>query len=121
MTRSLEILTDLPDSAHQSGAVDLFSQVLGQITLTGDRVFARTPMAGGQLDLVAEASHLCIVAQGRMEVGSEDRASIMLEAGDLVLLTGGGGEPRLTALSQGTSLLIGRFSFATKSLLGMAF
>ena len=118
-------LTDRPESMAP-GPIDLLSQVLGQIRLTGDRVFAETLAAGGQLDLATGASYVCIVAQGRVQVRCGDDAPVTVEAGDLVLLTQGLSTqgvdaPRLAALSEGTSILVARFWSRLRELAGRAY
>lgn len=121
MTRLLESLTDHPEMDSQPAPIDLLSQVLGQIRLTGDRVFAQTLAAGSHVDLVAEASHVCIVVQGGVQVLCGNGALVTAEAGELVLLPRGATKGRLAAPGAAASLLVGRFSFDPESLRGIAF
>jgi len=110
-------LTDRP--ATSDSAPDLLSHVLGQIRLTGDRVYSRVLAPRDRLDLPAEAAHLCVVTDGNLHIEDGEQGLIVVAAGDLVMLRGGLGQLQLTAGEGAASLVLCRFRFDTDSLRDM--
>jgi AraC-like DNA-binding protein len=115
-------LIDHPDEATFSpSSTDLLSHVLGQIRLTGDGVQSGTLAPHGRLNLGADAAHLCVVTEGALHIDGDGRDPIVVATGDLLMLSRGAGELRLTTSDVPATVVLCRFRFDADSLRGMTF
>jgi AraC-like DNA-binding protein len=122
MTDLLENLTINPEMAvSRAASSDLLSHVLSQIRLTGDRVYSCTLASRGRLELETEAAHVCVVTEGILQMRRDDRATAVIDTGDLVLLPRGAGDLQLVAAASSATVIICRFRFDPDSLRGMIF
>jgi AraC-like DNA-binding protein len=122
MTELLENLTILPNMAAGGlASTDLLSHVLAQVRLTGGRLDSRTVPETGRLELEAEAGYVCIVTKGALRIVGDDRAPVVVDTGDLVLLPRGAGDGRLVSAGAPATTILCRFWFDPDSLRGMTF
>jgi AraC-like DNA-binding protein len=117
MTETLNDLTDLPTMSDP--APDLLSHVLGQIRLTGDRIRSRTLTPRDQLDLPADAAHLCVVTDGYLHIVGGGQGLTVVAAGDVVMFPRGLGQLQLAAWDTPASVVLCHFRFDTDSLRDM--
>jgi AraC-like DNA-binding protein len=118
----LENLTINPDmTAGGLTSTDLLSHVLAQIRLTGGRLHSSTLTERGRLELEAEAAYVCVVTEGALHIEGDDRTPVVVDTGDLVLLSRGAGDLRLVASGTPATSILCRFWFDPESLRGMIF
>jgi AraC-like DNA-binding protein len=123
MTELLKNLIDNPNMATDALASgDLLSHVLAQVHLTGGRLHSSTlTRRGRRLELEADAAYVCVVTEGALHIDRDDRAPILVDTGDLVLLPRGAGRARVVASTTPASTILCRFWFDPDSLRGMIF
>ncbi len=115
-----ENLTVLPEmEGGGAPSADLLSHVLAQIRLTGDRVYSCSLVQAGRLELEARAAHVCVVTEGALCIEGDERAPVIVDTGDLVMLPRGAGDLRLAASSAPATIVLCRFRFDPDSLRGM--
>ncbi|WP_426129495.1 AraC family transcriptional regulator [Pseudomonas sp. DWP1b1] len=100
---------------------DLLSQVLAQIRLTGDRVYACTLAHAQTLDLDEKSAHICVLQQGKLQLDVADQPAQNLNPGDVILLPHGPAGLVMTALDGAASVVICRFWFDASSFQAMLF
>ena len=81
---------------------DLLSQVLAQIRLTGDRVYACTLADAQTLDLDEKSAHICVLQQGQLQLDVADQPAQNLNPGDVILLPHGPAGLVMTAVDGAT-------------------
>lgn len=122
MMKALEDLIIHPELQLQGIASgDLLSQVLSQIRLTGDRVYASQLRAKERIQLEGRAAHVCVLKQGRLNVSKGGELAATIEAGDVFLLPRDVAELRISALGGPASVVVCRFWFDAGSLRAMLF
>lgn len=122
MTESLENLIVRPEGdASGAASADLLSNVLSQIRLTGDHVFAHALAPGERLPMSAGEAHVVVVTKGKVLLDGGDRPPSFIDAGDLVLLARGPGDRELSATEAPAEIVVCRFWFDPDSLRGMLF
>lgn len=119
--KSLEDLIVRPELQLQGIATgDLLSQVLSQIRLTGDRVYACRLQAKERMELEGRAAHVCVLQEGRLKV-SRSGEPTTIDSGDLFLVPRDAEELRISAVEGPASLIVCRFWFDASSLRAMLF
>ncbi|NCE82968.1 AraC family transcriptional regulator [Pseudomonas sp. Q1] len=122
MTNPLEHLIIHPEMQLEGLAKgDLLSQVLAQIRLTGDRVYASELTIGQPLKLDEKSAHICVVQQGGLQLESGGQPPVMLEQGDVLLLPHDPTGSRITACSGPATVVVCRFWFDASSFQAMLF
>jgi AraC-like DNA-binding protein len=122
MTELLEHLTNRPESGEGGDtSTDLLSHVLSQIRLTGDRVYSTTLKKRGRLRLQSDAAYVCVVTKGVLRLEQDGCTPLVIDTGDLVLLSRGAGDLRFTASDTSTTVILCRFRFDPDTLRDMIF
>jgi AraC-like DNA-binding protein len=122
MADLLENLTNHPETLVGGAAsTDLLSHVLAQIRLTGGGLSSCNLTRRGNLDLEAGMAHVCVVTKGALHMEQDDRESVIVETGDLLLLPRGAGDLRMVASGTPATVVVCRFRFDPDSLRGMIF
>src|SRR5687767_3207908 len=99
MMKSLEDLIVRPELQLQGIATgDLLSQVLSQIRLTGDRVYACRLQAKERMELEGRAAHVCVLQEGRLKVSRSGEPPTTIDSGDLFLVPRDAEELRISAV-----------------------
>lgn len=122
MIETLENLSVRPGEQQRAvTAGDLLSHVLAQIRLTGDDVASRTIEPGELLGLPPEEAHIILPTAGALRVEQPNQPPAFVEAGELLLIPRGSEGLRMSASTQGATLIVCRFWFDPDSLRGMLF
>jgi AraC-like DNA-binding protein len=120
MAKRPENLSIRPEESERGSANnDLLSHVLSQIRLTGEGIIRTTIAIGAELQLLSNAGHVCLVADGAVLVTSDDGLAVVAAAGDLILLPHGAGDVHLIGYEATATVIVCRFRFDPDSLRGM--
>ncbi|ROM43635.1 AraC family transcriptional regulator [Pseudomonas poae] len=122
MTNPLENLIIHPEMQLEGLAKgDLLSQVLAQIRLTGDRVYASELVIGQPLMLDEKSAHICVVQQGQLHLERGGQPPVTLEQGDVLLLPHDPTGITITACNGPAAVVVCRFWFDASSFQAMLF
>lgn len=122
MAELLEYLPIYPDSdVRNAMSADLLSHVLAQVRLTGDKVHSRTLRAGQATGLDPDTAHVLVVSEGALRLEGDPKNTVVVDAGDLLLLPRGAGDLRWVATGAPATFLSCRFWFDPASLRVMVF
>ncbi|KGE69730.1 MULTISPECIES: AraC family transcriptional regulator [Pseudomonas] len=100
---------------------DLLSQVLAQIRLTGDRVYACTLAQAQPLELDEKSAHICVLQQGQLRLEIAGQPPKTLNQGDVILLPHSPAGLAMTAVEGAATVVICRFWFDASSFQAMLF
>ncbi|NWC73785.1 AraC family transcriptional regulator [Pseudomonas sp. P7759] len=100
---------------------DLLSQVLAQIRLTGDRVYACTLAQAQPLELDEKSAHICVLQQGQLRLEIAGQPPKTLNQGDVILLPHSPAGLVMTAVEGAATVVICRFWFDASSFQAMLF
>lgn len=100
---------------------DLLSQVLAQIRLTGDRVYACTLAQAQPLELDEKSAHICVLQQGQLRFEIAGQPPKTLNQGDVILLPHSPAGMVMTAVQGAATVVICRFWFDASSFQAMLF
>lgn len=100
---------------------DLLSQVLAQIRLTGDRVYACTLAQAQPLELDEKSAHICVLQQGQLRLEIAGQPPKTLNQGDVILLPHSPAGMVMTAVQRAATVVICRFWFDASSFQAMLF
>ncbi|MGY2274268.1 MULTISPECIES: AraC family transcriptional regulator [Pseudomonas] len=100
---------------------DLLSQVLAQIRLTGDRVYACTLAQAQPLELDEKSAHICVLQQGQLRLEIAGQPPKTLNQGDVILLPHSPAGMVMTAVQGAATVVICRFWFDASSFQAMLF
>ncbi|MGY2361490.1 AraC family transcriptional regulator [Pseudomonas azotoformans] len=100
---------------------DLLSQVLAQIRLTGDRVYACTLAQAQPLELDEKSAHICVLQQGELRLEIAGQPPKTLNQGDVILLPHSPAGLVMTAVEGAATVVICRFWFDASSFQAMLF
>lgn len=100
---------------------DLLSQVLAQIRLTGDRVYACTLAQAQPLELDEKSAHICVLQQGQLRLEIAGQPPKTLNQGDVILLPHSPAGMVMTAVQGVATVVICRFWFDASSFQAMLF
>lgn len=100
---------------------DLLSQVLAQIRLTGDRVYACTLAQAQPLELDEKSAHICVLQQGQLRLEIAGQPPKTLNQGDVILLPHSPAGMVMTAVEGAATVVICRFWFDASSFQAMLF
>jgi AraC-like DNA-binding protein len=116
MTEPEKNLTILPDLALAGLAGgDLLSQVLARMRLTGDCVYSSTLAPRDPLELAPQTAHACAVSEGVIRMTGDDTAPVLIQSGELVLLSRGPGGLQFEACDEPSTVVVCRFWFDPES------
>lgn len=118
LRKNLTIRPELELEGLISG--DLLSQVLARIRLTGDRVYSTRLPAAGVLALKPQSAYVCVATQGTLGI-SQESGTVILQAGDLVLLPRGPGDMHICAVEGPAEAVVCCFWFDPDSMRDMLF
>jgi AraC-like DNA-binding protein len=119
-------MTDLPknltsylnNSVRRAHSADLLSHVLAQLRLTGEEMKFRNVAPNQTAGLNLELAHIVVVEEGALMLDA-DGATMVIAAGDLLLLPHGISGVRLKSADVSTTFIDCSFWFDPDSLRGM--
>ncbi|WP_455925537.1 AraC family transcriptional regulator [Pseudomonas putida] len=122
MMDPLESLIIHPEIQREGfAAADLLSQVLANIRLTGDRVYACRLECGDTLALDDSSAHVCMLREGELSVQHGEQPRMSISRGDILLLPHTLSGLSITAATAQVDVVVCRFWFDASSFQAMVF